>query len=253
MSFSSINQVRPLEARWAEICLNFLFVECDVFTRLYSFLHFNTQTIRFFFYNLRFDDVFHSGLENCRVFRMFICWVPFSKQLLFSVWLVFRSMVLFLSALVLRSTSHFCPFKPALTSNWISFVFLAVSVVFRPVFIVLHAPSSRPSPAAMFCFAPQFPLSSDWLPFVPRTSSRPSPRTLFCFEPEFLLLSTDLLSFRALVPGLLPPALFCSAQRFPMHSHPHSFVSCAISFHFAAHILLSSSLAALCLSTFSTQ
>ena len=119
-------------------------------------------------------------------------------------------------------------------------------------FFVLRT-SSRPSPAALFRFVLRFPLSSDWLPFVPRTSSRPSPGTLFCFEPEFLLSSTDLLLFRALVPGLLPPALFCSAHQFPMHSHPHSFVSCAISFHFAAHILLSWSLAALCLSTFSKQ
>ena len=99
----------------------------------------------------------------------------------------------------------------------------------------------------------QFPFTSDWLGFVPRTSSRPSPgalcclaprfpclptdfllfRTLvpglrraalFCFAPRLPLSSIDVLLFHAVVPGLLPPALFCSAQRFLLYSRPHPFV-----------------------------
>ena len=205
------------------------------------------------------------------VFRRIILFSPltfFGRQItgfllyswrwfLFSVWQLhlFRTLVpgvpkrlclvLHRSSFVIRLTyvRSFCALVPPLTSGIICFE--PVSFFFRLTYFVPRT-WSRPSPLAMFCFAPQFPLSSDWLPFVPRTSSRPSPGTLFCFEPEFLLSSTDFLLFRALVPGLLPPALFCSAPRFPMHSHPHSFVSCAISFHFAAHILLSWSLTALC-------
>ena len=121
-------------------------------------------------------------------------------------------------------------------------------------------------------------------PFFPRTSSRPSHRYSFILRRGFLCLSIDFLFVRAVVPGLLLPAFFCFAPRCPSipeflpfvrrsssRPSPTGFLlftaaisivftptffcfpryiylclTSAISFHFAAHILLSKSLAALC-------
>ena len=86
-------------------------------------------------------------------------------------------------------------------------------------------------------------------PFDPRTSFRPSPGASYCFAPQFPLYKIDFRSFHAVVPGLFQTARFCSAERLPLFSHPHSFVSwdvslclpcvsCAISFHSSARNLL---------------
>ena len=117
----------------------------------------------------------------------------------------------------LRSSSRSSPaalycFAPqfSLSSDWCSFD---------------PQSSSRSSPAALYCFAPQFSLSSDWGSFDPQSSSRPSPAAFYCFVPRSSLYPIDFLSFHVVVPGLLQTALFCSAQRIPFYSRPHSFVS----------------------------
>ena len=79
------------------------------------------------------------------------------------------------------------------------------------------------SSAALLRFASRFPLSSDWLSFPPRTSSRPSPAALFCFSSRSCV-PIHFLMFHAVLPGLLPPALFSSALRFLLFSGSHSFV-----------------------------
>ena len=71
----------------------------------------------------------------------------------------------------------------------------------------------------------------------------------FVLRRGYRCLSMDFLLFHIVVPGLLPPAfVFTPTFFFPPRyiSLCLPFISCAISFHFAAHILLSWSVAAFC-------
>ena len=100
-------------------------------------------------------------------------------------------------------------FGPGLTSNWISFVFLAL------------------------------PLFSNWISLFRAPVPGLLQRVCFVLPRGFLCFPIDFLLFRALVPGLLPWALFCLAQRYPLHSHPHSLVSRDIFLCLMLHFVLS--------------
>ena len=143
----------------------------------------------------------------------------FLKQfLLFSVRFVFRSTILFNRTLVLRVRS------------------------------TITSPS--PSRTGFFCISGGVPcLTIDFRLF---RALVPDPLRRLCFvlRRDFLCLPMDFLLLHAVVPGLLPPPLFRSAHRFHcIHAHiplfpeiyffGFTFVSCAISFHFAAYIPLS--------------
>ena len=106
-------------------------------------------------------------------------------------------------------------FKPALTNKCI---FIPNGALCIPTVFCYCAHRSRPSPAALECFAPRCPLSFNCPLFVPRTSSRPSPTALFCFPPRFLFVSHS-------SPGPSPTGSLCIAQRIPLYPRPHSFVS----------------------------
>ena len=135
---------------------------------LNSFIHFRAETLVRWFYNLRFDNVFSSGWEDCRFFLERFSFV----QNVVGVFSLSNNLI------SVRIVSRFA----------------AVSFVF------------------------------DWLSFVPRSISRPSLGALICFAPRFRLCSFAFLLFHAVVPGLLPPALLCSAQWFPLYWYQHSFV-----------------------------
>ena len=158
----------------------------------------------FVFYNLRFDDVFHSGRENS--YSGFLFWPPFLLEAIRAVFCP-ACFSHFLSSRVLRSTNHFSSFSNRLfraiafllSSHWLPFV---------------PRTSSRPSPAAMFCFAPRFPLSSDWLPYVHALVPGLLQRLCFVLRRDFLCRPTDCLLFRALVPGLLQRLCFVLRRGF---------------------------------------
>ena len=115
-------------------------------------------------------------------------------------------------------------------------------------FLSVPRTSPRPSPTALFCFAPRFSWSSDRLSFVPHTSSRPSPAASFCFAPRFPLCSyrlscvprsssrpspTGSLLFSGAVPIVYTPTfpelyffafIFCLVRHFVSFCRLQSFV-----------------------------
>ena len=76
--------------------------------------------------------------------------------------------------------------------------------------------SSRPSPAALFCFPRWFPLSSNRLSFVSRTSSRPSPTGSLLFSAAISLNSRPhSFVFRSPFRLILLLIFFCLKRSLP--------------------------------------
>ena len=141
---------------WAEICYFFISIECGLHG--YIFI----SSLGCFFLTLRFDDILSSGRGECVFFwnaslppRVFLCWC-----------------LLLLKAL----PSVLCP----------------ACFSYHLKALPSHSPSSVYKSLAKFqafsngfvLFSSRFPFSSDYLPFVPSTSSRPYPAALFCFAPR---------------------------------------------------------------------
>ena len=150
-----------------------------VFSRLYSFLHFRTETFIRLLFNLRFDNVL--GPRRQRFFLE-----PFSSAQDVSLLVLFlleevSSVTVGLLFIAFQLTFFGLPIPQSFSNQLL--IRTTVAVSFDWLYFLPHT-SSRPSPADLFCFAPRFHLSSDWLLFGPRTSSRPSPADLFCFAPE---------------------------------------------------------------------
>ena len=173
-----------------------------LFPTIHWFLHGDFHWILF---NLRLDDVFSSDRRTAFFLERFFYAQDVSVLMSFpsrSSSFCFLS-GLFFVALFFYSHSRssvnksLVPvlFELPLANNWISFVFMAVSVVFRNWLLLFHALVA--GPLQRLCFVLR--------------------RVFFCLTIDFLL-------FHAVVPGLLPPALFCLVQRFPSYSRPHSFV-----------------------------
>ena len=203
-------------------------------------IHFFTSA-RLVFFNFLFDECFVFGPRGLPIFsRKFLFHARCFCDGAFSFYFLLFSVRLFLRSIILFSPLTF------FGQQIIGFLLYSWRWFFSTAPFISRT-SSRRSPAALFCFASRFLLSSDWLPFVPRTSSRPSPVALFCFAPEFSLLPIDFLLFRALVPGRHAPALFVQRSEFHgFHARillsraPFRFILPLIFFCLIARCLLSS-------------
>ena len=134
-SIETNSEEKCIRVRW-DFCLNFI----------YSFIHFHTETLFLICASITFFP--RAERSGALLFRAGCCWcLLLLKPVLFSVRLVFRGIIVFLPSHLLLQATEFllyswrCP----LSSDWLPF---------------LLRTCSRPSPAALFSFAPQFPLSS---------------------------------------------------------------------------------------------
>ena len=136
------------------VLLNYVFISSLPLGDLLGFLRFDHDV----FLRADVSAVFMERSFSAQNVSLFVF---FSKQFLRFLWpACFSWLYIFLPWLA-TVDKPLVPvlFEPSLTNNGISFIFL------------------------------RCPLSSDWFHFVPRTSSRPSPAALFCFAPRFPLAS----------------------------------------------------------------